>query len=374
MSVSASSFNPASEDSSGLTSSGLPSIPAVLQPSCNQAHAWLHQMVGYGRFGTVNGVVLKLSATPDFDHPPTLCPIALTLEGQRVCAWVSQAAWLDWLEPVFPVSDLRSLASDMQEVALNWTLAPWFDWCASHQLATPSLNTQEALGAPTTLEAAVPLTLSLISSHNEQPRCLTLYLEKFSTDWLHGLAQSLAPIAPAAAGKVEGYAIVGINRLTVAQMRGLSIGDVLMFGWQTDLEAGTVWLTFAPTSPTGFTRGMILRRVRSDEESNQFEVESVMEDYQEEQEGQSSFAALAKEGKAQEAHVVDTLPITLTFEIGRMTLPLSSLTTLQVGDVLNAEFAASPEIGIRAQGRLIAAGKLVQIGENLGAKVTRLLD
>ncbi len=370
MSVSGHSFNLSSEASSVPTSSKLSSAFAMLQPSCSQASAWLHQVVGYGRFGESNEVVLKLSAAPDFEHPPVLQRIALTLEGQPVFAWVAQAAWLEWLTPILPVPDAQSLTSDIQEAALNWTLAPWLDWCARHHLATPNVSTEEVLKEPMALDTSTPLTLSLISQDEEHPRCLTLYLDGFSTDWLHSLALTLEAAAPVAAGNIEGYAMAGISKLNIAQVQALEVGDVLMFWWQASLEDGMVWLTFAPASSNGFTRGIVLRR----SEKNQFEVESVMEDYEEEQEGGPSLDTAASENKTEEMRVVDALPITLTFEIGRMTLPLSALTTLQVGDMLDAQFKASPEIGIRAQGRLIAAGKLVQIGDTLGAKITRLVS
>ncbi|KAG0297485.1 hypothetical protein BGZ96_006247 [Linnemannia gamsii] len=72
-------------------------------------------------------------------------------------------------------------------------------------------------------------------------------------------------------------------------------------------------------------------------------------------------------------NIAASLPMTLVFEIGQMTVPLSALSQLKEGDVLTADFKTAPEIGIRTQGRLIATASLVRIGERLGAKITRLI-
>ncbi len=72
-------------------------------------------------------------------------------------------------------------------------------------------------------------------------------------------------------------------------------------------------------------------------------------------------------------NIAASLPMTLMFEIGQMTVPLSALSQLKEGDVLAADFKTAPEIGIRTQGRLIATASLVRIGERLGAKITRLI-
>src|SRR5260364_150774 len=82
---------------------------------------------------------------------------------------------------------------------------------------------------------------------------------------------------------------------------------------------------------------------------NHFEVERIMTDLDEEPGMASDTAQCIPEP------AVGDLPVTLVFEIGRMTTPLSKLADLQTGDVLETTFETAPDVGIRAQGKLIAS-------------------
>ncbi len=102
-------------------------------------------------------------------------------------------------------------------------------------------------------------------------------------------------------------------------------------------------------------------------DQHRFEVERIMTAFDEDVEMVSDTAQSAPES------AIGDLPMTLVFEIGRMPVPLTRLAGLQVGDVLETALGLAPEIGIRAQGKLIAAAKLVRVGERLGAQITRMM-
>src|SRR5260363_33387 len=74
---------------------------------------------------------------------------------------------------------------------------------------------------------------------------------------------------------------------------------------------------------------------------NHFEVERIMTDLDEEPGMASDTAQCIPEP------AVGDLPVTLVFEIGRMTTPLSKLADLQTGDVLETTFETAPDVGIR---------------------------
>src|SRR5260363_413031 len=70
---------------------------------------------------------------------------------------------------------------------------------------------------------------------------------------------------------------------------------------------------------------------------------------------------------------LETCRLRWCLKIGRMTTPLSKLADLQTGDVLETTFETAPDVGIRAQGKLIASAKLVRVGERLGAQITQMM-
>lgn len=70
--------------------------------------------------------------------------------------------------------------------------------------------------------------------------------------------------------------------------------------------------------------------------------------------------------------VVDPLdaPVTLTVELGRLSLPLSRLADLKPGDVLELNRHGREPVEITSAGRTVARGDLVLIGDELGVRVT----
>ena len=73
-----------------------------------------------------------------------------------------------------------------------------------------------------------------------------------------------------------------------------------------------------------------------------------------------------------EGPVVDPLdaPVTLTVELGRVTIPLSRLAALTAGDVLELHRHSREPVEVTSGGRTVARGDLVLIGDELGVRVT----
>ncbi|WDE09449.1 type III secretion system cytoplasmic ring protein SctQ [Thalassomonas haliotis] len=71
---------------------------------------------------------------------------------------------------------------------------------------------------------------------------------------------------------------------------------------------------------------------------------------------------------------MDEIPVTLTFEVGTLTLPLGELNQLSSGHVFafDSQDNAEQAIQIRANGQLIGTCSLVSVAGKLGAKITRL--
>jgi type III secretion system YscQ/HrcQ family protein len=67
------------------------------------------------------------------------------------------------------------------------------------------------------------------------------------------------------------------------------------------------------------------------------------------------------------------VPVTLTIELGRVSLPLHRLADLKPGDVLELGRHAREPVELTSNGRLVARGELVQIDTELGVRVTNVL-
>jgi flagellar motor switch protein FliN/FliY len=67
------------------------------------------------------------------------------------------------------------------------------------------------------------------------------------------------------------------------------------------------------------------------------------------------------------------VPVTLTVELGRVTIPLHRLADLKPGDVLELGRHAREPVELTSNGRLVARGELVQIDTELGVRVTNVL-
>ena len=66
------------------------------------------------------------------------------------------------------------------------------------------------------------------------------------------------------------------------------------------------------------------------------------------------------------------IPVTLTVELGRVSLPLRRLADLKPGDVLELGRHAREPVELTSGGRTVARGELVQIESELGVRVTHV--
>lgn len=66
------------------------------------------------------------------------------------------------------------------------------------------------------------------------------------------------------------------------------------------------------------------------------------------------------------------LPVTLTVELGRLSLPLGRLADLKPGDIVGLSREPGAPVDLTSSGRLVARGELVEIDDELGVRVTRV--
>lgn len=86
-----------------------------------------------------------------------------------------------------------------------------------------------------------------------------------------------------------------------------------------------------------------------------------------------------QQDRPQDDHVVDDagledLPVTLSFELGRTTMPLGELRRLGPGSVLPLADVRTETVDVLSSGKRIGRGEIVRVGESLGVRVTRIFD
>lgn len=69
---------------------------------------------------------------------------------------------------------------------------------------------------------------------------------------------------------------------------------------------------------------------------------------------------------------LDSVPVTLSFDLGERSIPLGELKALQVGQVLELDRPLSQPVRIRANGALIGTGELVEIDGRLGVTIATI--
>lgn len=70
----------------------------------------------------------------------------------------------------------------------------------------------------------------------------------------------------------------------------------------------------------------------------------------------------------------DELPVHLIFEVGQKKVPLADLRSMKAGYTFELPNPAKTPVNIRANGRLIGSGELLQIGDRVGVRVTKFKE
>lgn len=70
----------------------------------------------------------------------------------------------------------------------------------------------------------------------------------------------------------------------------------------------------------------------------------------------------------------DGLPVTVAFELGRKAMPLSEISALAPGAVVQLADLPREAVSIMAQGKQIGQGEIVRIGDALGVRIARIFD
>jgi type III secretion system YscQ/HrcQ family protein len=162
---------------------------------------------------------------------------------------------------------------------------------------------------------------------------------------------------PAAAAR-----LLGTIELRAAELAALSPGDVLLL--PEEEEPGRVWLQLGSQAARGRREAPGRLRI---EWLGRDEVGG--EDMQERMDGQTVHAAQAAGAGGLQ---LEELPVRVVVEAGRLQLPVALLARLRVGDVLTFPEPILGPVELRAGGRLLGRGELVDVEGQRGVRLLEL--
>ncbi|MBD9646316.1 FliM/FliN family flagellar motor switch protein [Pantoea sp. PNT02] len=236
-------------------------------------------------------------------------------------------AWLNWVADVAPATSPQDYAPDVLAALSHWTFQP----------LAPLLS-REALNTTLQPEHPAALQQGLIFRLRRNGRLLDVLLR--SADW-HRVHQAVAGWLPASSAapvaSLPLQLVIGRSQLTAQSCRALQPGSALVLQHTPDLAASGLWLVLGK-----YCAGATLQpdgRVLLNSEFNPL---------------QAAHALAAGD------HNVENIPLTLTAEIGEVSLTLGELQQLQPGDVLEQLACLNDLIQLKVNGYTVAWGQLMQ--------------
>ncbi len=151
--------------------------------------------------------------------------------------------------------------------------------------------------------------------------------------------------------------LIGKTRISLMDFQRLSPGDIVILDEKPSGKESEIWIYFPPSTYLTGTREedkLIVnggKGITMTEENNE-EIE-----HQE--------PVLSN---------VDELDVNLTFEVGRKTVTLNDLKTIEPGYVFDLKNTLQNAVTIRANGKVAGKGQLVQIEDRVGVKITEIFE
>ncbi|CNH92721.1 type III secretion inner membrane protein [Yersinia thracica] len=260
--------------------------------------------------------------------------LPLHYAGTRCGCWLSQTGWNHWLATSLATDNLHLLATELVSAMATWAVSPL-------SAALPELVIDDPAPVAMTLlpQWAVALTFELEGQS----------LRGVLFDWpLAVLAETLSDWHQERATehdlRWQAELVVGWSRLSLHQLQQIRPGDGVRINRAAEWEQGNCWL-WQRASPQIYIKL---------EDENNMTIQKINDDI-------DSLLALdiAALPKIQQAVQLEQLPQTLVMEIGRLTLPLSDIKQLDVGQTLTCQTHLYGEVNIRLQGQPVGCGSLL---------------
>lgn len=298
-------------------------------PSHSSAWIALSQHIGHGRVQAGG----RLRLTMERQGGAGLI-WSLTVAGQRCRAWCEETAWCQWIAPLLSVPALAQIDQTLLTPLALWSWQPLLGHLADES-GDGEMPLQIKPPTEGTLAEAWDPQLILV---REDAAELALRLLDWPTQWLIEHSRSWKPLAggtwvpPLAISVVAGWC-----RLPDQALETIGLGEGLSLSGPVDLWHGEAWLfQEQPLARVRFTN------------TQQAVVEAIM--------------AEQSDWPPEMGNAVQALSITVVAEIGQLWVPLEQLAALQVGEVLQGESLFEGAVRLKANGRYLGSGQLIEVG------------
>lgn len=260
--------------------------------------------------------------------------LPLHYAGKSCGCWLSQTCWNHWLAASLATDNPHLLATELVSAMATWAVSPL-------SAVLPEL----AIDAPAPVAMTLLPQWAVVLAFELEGQSLSGVL----FDWpLAALAETLSdwPQERVTEHDLQWQAelVVGWSRLSLHQLQQIRPGDGVRINCAAEWEQGNCWL---------WQRELPQIHIKLEDENN-MTIQKINDDI-------DALLALdiAALPKMPQAVQLEQLPQTLIMEIGRLTLPLSDIKQLDVGQTLVCQTHLYGEVNIRLQGQPVGSGSLL---------------
>jgi len=280
---------------------------------------------------------------------------AMELAGETYWAWCNAEQWYDWLAPVLSLDDIDLLPEELTKPVVAF-VQPVFDILSeSPRWQYPvrgSINTRW-YPVLTLRRDNLKLSCVLIDWPLELIREISTSWEPVISDPEENECIWNAPL------------LLGWRTLNLTELQQCKLGDGLCIDQIPDIGSGEIWLSIPH-------KRILLSKVNQGE----FRVENIVNDTEnravEETDVGKLYSHIEYDDSSMSIHPLDNIPVTLSVEIGQLSVPVKMLTSIKPGDSLPANTFFNDEVRLLLAGVCVAKGSLLQVSEKLVVKITEI--
>ena len=266
-----------------------------------------------------------------------LWPVKANDEQQWV--WCAENQWCEWIAPVLSVHDFSEVPDDIIDLIVSWGAPPIAPFIAETEWTSPVRGCTVKRWDPvfTIRQDGRELTCRLIDWPIELIRQLTSEWEPVNA----GQTEEFSLTASLQAGWFAG---------SLSQLSKWQPGDGIRIKQAAMLDQRQLWLALPG-------KKILLEQ----QETGEFIVQESINE-----------SDLPLEEEAEGIIAIEDLSFTISVEIGRIALPLATLSALKPGDCLSGLTQFDDSVRLLLQGQCIGRGNLLQIGDQWVVRIADL--
>ncbi|MCL9783815.1 type III secretion system cytoplasmic ring protein SctQ [Vibrio sp. S4M6] len=336
-----------------------PDLVAIQLPEYSSELIATHQIVGQGLHSlSESGCELELSMTTVDEQTSHWLCIEFTLMGEQCSFYFSEDHWLDYIHITLPIDKFSNIPPELHPVLSSASLSGLCDWANENGLEAGNIGPIVLCEKENWGHSDIQLAFTSPSCSDKK---LSGYLCGLSNENLRALSEHMTPQQTSTQIlKVPISCAVGLSVLTFDQLKSLQVGGCVLLRWCCNFDEGEVLLV--QNRPISVIRY---------QESGSFIVDKMMSEFDEllDLSEEESFSGLNFE---QQSINLDSLMVNVVLEVGHVELAVNELANLATGSILETELKALPQVRLKANGKIIGLGSLLQVGDRLGVRVDEL--